>query len=139
MAKITGIGGVFIKSTTDSKALTNWYKKVLGLQTEDWGAAVLQWQDDTADDNGLTVWHTAEKDSDWFSPSKASFMINYRIDDMDGMIAQLNANGIEILKGQEAHPNGRFLWIMDPDGNKVELWEPKLWENYREEMAKETT
>jgi predicted enzyme related to lactoylglutathione lyase len=66
-------------------------------------------------------------------------MINYRIDDMDGMIAQLNANGIEILKGPEAHPNGRFLWIMDPDGNKVELWEPKLWENYREEMAKETT
>ncbi|KIC36179.1 VOC family protein [Leisingera sp. ANG-M7] len=128
MARVTGIGGVFIKARGDAKALAAWYRDHLGLDLQDFGGAVLNWQDDTAEDGGLTVWATAEAEGTWFDPSTAGFMINYRIDDMDGMIAQLMAAGIPILKGPDTHENGRFAWIMDPEGNKVELWEPKLWD-----------
>jgi len=128
MAKITGIGGVFFKSRQDNKKLSAWYQKHLGLELESWGGAVLAWPGDKADDEGLTVWNVAEKDTEWFSPSDASFMINYRVDDMDGMIAQLQDAGIEIIQGPESHENGKFAWIMDPEGNKVELWEPMAWD-----------
>ena len=127
MAKVTGIGGVFFKSTQDHRALAAWYQKHLGLKLEDWGGGILRWPDDKANDQGLTVWHVAQKDSDWFAPSRSAFMINYRIDDMDGMLAQLKEAGIPIHKGPESHENGRFAWILDPEGNKVELWEPKAW------------
>ena len=126
MAKITGIGGVFFKSkNNDSKVLAAWYQKHLGLQLESWGGAILRWPDDKAEDKGLTVWSVAGKESQWFSPSDSSFMINYRVDNLDEMIAQLRAEGIELVKGPESDDNGKFAWIMDPDGNKVELWEPK--------------
>ena len=125
MARVTGIGGVFFKATNDQKALAEWYRKNLGLQFEPWGGAILKWPDDKADDGGLTVWHVADKNTEWFSPSRSSFMINYRIDNMDDMLAQLRQNGVEIVKGPDADDNGKFAWILDPDGNKVELWEPK--------------
>ena len=128
MAKVTGIGGVFFKSTSDNNDLAAWYQKNLGVPLEDFGGAVLKWPDDKAEDKGLTVWHVAEKDSEWFSPSRSNFMINYRVDDMDGMLAQLKKSGVEIVKGPESHENGRFAWVLDPDGNKVELWEPKIWD-----------
>jgi predicted enzyme related to lactoylglutathione lyase len=129
MARVTGIGGVFFKSSGDNKALAQWYEKNLGIALEDFGAAILRWPDDNAEDKGLTVWHVAEKSSDWFAPSKSSFMINYRVDDMTGMLEQLKTNAVEILQGPESHENGKFAWIMDPDGNKVELWEPMLWDD----------
>jgi predicted enzyme related to lactoylglutathione lyase len=125
MAKVTGIGGVFFKSTGDSAALAAWYRKHLGMTVEDFGGAILRWPDDKAGDGGLTVWHVAKKDSKWFSPSTSSFMINYRVDDLDGLLEQLRAGGVEIVQGPDADENGKFAWIMDPDGNKVELWEPK--------------
>ena len=75
------------------------------------------------------MWTTAEKDSQWFSPSQASFMINYRVDNMTELLAQLQRNGVAILKGPESHENGKFAWIVDPDGNKVELWEPMPWDD----------
>jgi predicted enzyme related to lactoylglutathione lyase len=128
MAKVTGIGGVFFKSTGDGAALAAWYREHLGLSLEDFGGAILRWPDDKADDQGLTVWHVAGKDSGWFSPSTSSFMINYRVDDLGELLAQLRAAGVPILQGPESHENGRFAWIMDPDGNKVELWEPKAWD-----------
>jgi len=128
MARITGIGGVFFKSRNDKAALAAWYQKHLGIPLEIWGGAVLKWPDDTAEDKGLTVWHVAEKESQWFSPSDSSFMINYRVDDLGEMIAQLRAGGVEIIQGPESHENGKFAWIMDPDGNKVELWEPMIWD-----------
>jgi predicted enzyme related to lactoylglutathione lyase len=128
MAKITGIGGVFLKSKGDGAALAAWYRTHLGMALEDFGGAVLRWPDDKAEDKGLTVWHVADKDSRWFSPSDASFMINYRVDDLDALLAQLQANGVAVVAGPESHENGKFAWIMDPDGNKVELWEPKAWE-----------
>src|SRR5688572_22404166 len=129
MAKITGIGGVFFKSTGDHKKLSEWYASNLGLPLEDWGGAILKWSGDTANDEGLTVWSVAAPDTRWFQPSSASFMINYRVDSLDGMLAQLKANGIEPVKGPESAENGKFAWILDPDGNKVELWEPMLWDD----------
>ena len=128
MARITGIGGVFFKSRNDNAALAAWYQKHLGLNLEGFGGAILRWPDDTADDKGLTVWHVAGRDSKWFSPSDSSFMINYRVDDLGGMLAQLHAAGSAVGGGPESHENGKFAWIMDPDGNKVELWEPKAWD-----------
>jgi predicted enzyme related to lactoylglutathione lyase len=128
MAKVTGIGGVFFKSTGDHAALAEWYRKHLGMQLESFGGAILRWPDDTAADKGLTVWHVAKKDTKWFSPSESSFMINYRVDNLGELLEQLRAGGVEVIAGPEAHENGKFAWILDPDGNKVELWEPMLWD-----------
>ena len=128
MARVTGIGGVFFKSRSDNAALAAWYQQHLGMALEDFGGAVLRWPDDKAEDQGLTVWHVAARDSQWFSPSESSFMINYRVDDLDALLSQLRADGIPIVGGPESHENGKFAWIMDPDGNKVELWEPKAWD-----------
>ncbi|MGH8074169.1 MAG: VOC family protein, partial [Lysobacter sp.] len=109
-------------------ALAAWYQKHLGLPLETWGGAVLKWPDDKAGDGGLTVWNLADRDSTWFSPSESAFMINYRVDDLDALLAQLQAAGIEVIDGPQSHENGKFAWVMDPDGNKVELWEPMLWD-----------
>ena len=124
MAKVTGIGGVFFKSTTDHKQLAAWYARHLGLALEEWGGAILKWPEDKAADRGMTVWHVAEKNTKWFSPSESSFMINYRVDDLDGLLTQLRRDGVTIVKGPESDDNGSFAWILDPDGNKVELWQP---------------
>jgi predicted enzyme related to lactoylglutathione lyase len=129
MAKVTGIGGVFFKSKSDNKALANWYKDHLGFDLVDFGGAILNWQEDTKEDGGLTVWHVAEKETEWFSPSTSNFMINYRVDDMAGIIKQLNAANIELVSGPESHENGIFAWIMDPEGNKIELWQAIAWDD----------
>ena len=129
MARITGIGGVFFKTKGDGKTLAAWYQKHLGLQLEDWGGAILKWPDDKAEDKGLTVWSVAKQDSKWFSPSDSSFMINYRVDNLGELLDQLRSAGVEIVNGPESAENGKFAWIMDPDGNKVELWEPMLWDD----------
>ena len=134
MAKITGIGGVFLKCKGDSTKLAVWYQKHLGMRLEEFGGAVLKWPDDTAEDNGLTVWHLTDSKSQWFSPSNSSFMINYRVDNLDEMIAHLGVLGVEIIGGPESHENGKFAWIMDPDGNKVELWEPMIWDEKNKEI-----
>ncbi|MBK8147205.1 MAG: VOC family protein [Acidobacteria bacterium] len=128
MAKVTGIGGVFIKSAGKGSELAAWYQKNLGISLESWGGSILKWTDDKAEDGGLTVWSTADADSKWFSPSESTFMINYRVDDMDELLASLRENGVEIVSGPESHENGKFAWIMDPDGNKVELWEPMIFD-----------
>jgi predicted enzyme related to lactoylglutathione lyase len=126
MAKVTGIGGVFFKTKTNHKELAAWYARHLGLALEEWGGAIRKWPDDKAEDKGMTVWHVAEKNSEWFSPSESSFMINYRVDDLEGLLAQLRRDGVTIVKGPDKDDNGVFAWIMDPDGNKVELWQPMV-------------
>jgi predicted enzyme related to lactoylglutathione lyase len=128
MARVTGIGGVFFRSSGDHAALAAWYRDHLGIPVEGWGGAVLRWPEDRADDGGLTVWSVAKSDSTWFSPSASAFMINYRVDDLAGLLEQLRGVGIAIQKGPESHENGIFAWIMDPEGNRVELWEPKAWD-----------
>src|SRR5437660_10737150 len=115
MAKITGVGGVFFKSKGDSAALAAWYRKHLGMSLEDFGGAILKWPDDKAEDGGLTVWQLADKDSQWFSPSDSSCMINYRVDNLDDMLAHLQAAGVAVIGGPEADANGKFAWLMDPD------------------------
>jgi predicted enzyme related to lactoylglutathione lyase len=129
MARITGVGGVFFKSKGDGAALAGWYRKHLGMQLESFGGAILRWSDDKAEDKGLTVWSVASNDSQWFSPSNSSFMINYRVDNLGELLEQLRAGGVEVIQGPESAENGKFAWIMDPDGNKVELWEPKIWDH----------
>jgi predicted enzyme related to lactoylglutathione lyase len=129
VAKVTGIGGIFFKSREDNAALAAWYQTHLGMHLEPFGGAILRWPEDKADDQGLTVWHVAGKDSKWFSPSTSSFMINYRVDNLAEMIEQLRAAGVEVVGGPESHENGKFAWIMDPEGNKVELWEPMAWDD----------
>lgn len=128
MAKVTGIGGVFIKASGPASDLSAWYAKHLGMNLESWGGAVLNWQEDKSDDGGLTVWTTASSDSKWFSPSESSFMINYRVDDLGELLAELKESGIEPVAGPDLAENGKFAWIMDPDGNKIELWEPMAWD-----------
>lgn len=123
MAKVTGIGGVFFLAKSDHEQLAAWYARHLGIALEPWGGAILKWPDDRRDDGGLTVWHVAAKDSDWFRPSGSPFMINYRVDDLDELLVQLRRDGVEIVGGPAKEPNGTFAWIMDPDGNKVELWQ----------------
>ena len=133
MAKVTGIGGVFFKSSGDGKALAEWYQKHLGMPLESFGGAILRWPDDKAEDKGLTVWCVASKDSKWFSPSQSSLMINYRVDNLVELLDQLRAAGVEIVGGPDSAENGKFAWIMDPDKNKVELWEPKIWDDKNKE------
>ena len=128
MARVTGIGGVFFKARGDHKALAAWYATHLGIVLEEWGGGILRWSGDTATDGGLTVWNVAASDTAWFAPSPAPFMINYRVDDLAAIIAGFAAAGIALQAGPESHENGTFAWVLDPDGNKVELWEPKAWE-----------
>ncbi|MEM7077236.1 MAG: VOC family protein [Pseudomonadota bacterium] len=126
--RVTGIGGVFFLADEDHAALAAWYEKNLGIALEAWGGGVLEWSGDTAEDGGATVWHVGAADSDWFAPSGARFMINYRVDDMHALLVKLERNGVELLDEPEYHENGVFVHLLDPQGNKIELWEPKLWD-----------
>ncbi len=123
MAKVTGIGGIFFKSKGDPKALAAWYEKHLGMKLADFGGAILRWPDDKGEDKGLTVWHVASQDSKWFD---APLMINYRVDNLVELLEKLSQDGVEIIEGPQSHENGKFAWIRDLDGNKVELWEPSV-------------
>lgn len=128
MAKVTGIGGVFFLANDDSDKLAEWYQEHLGITLQEWGGGVLEWKNDHAEDGGATAWNVGKANSEWFAPSKSRFMINYRVDDLEKLIEQLTSANIKILKGPEYHENGIFAWLLDPEGNKVELWEPKLWD-----------
>jgi len=121
MARVTGIGGIFFKAK-DPKALSAWYGDKLGLAVEDWGGAMLRY--DAPGHPPLAVWAPFSQDTDYFAPSTREYMINFAVDDIDGFMAQLKAKGIEILGTQDQGAMGRFAWIMDPEGNKIELWMP---------------
>jgi catechol 2,3-dioxygenase-like lactoylglutathione lyase family enzyme len=119
---ITGVGGVFVTSK-DPKALSKWYRDVLGFDVKPWGGAMLRY--DAPGHPPMVVWSPFPVGSDELAPSKREFMINLAVDDMDAFIARLTAKGVPILKRDDTDPNGRFAWIMDPDGTKIELWQPK--------------
>jgi catechol 2,3-dioxygenase-like lactoylglutathione lyase family enzyme len=120
--RITGVGGVFFKAK-DPKALAAWYRDVLGLPLEAWGGAALRY--DAAKHPPVLVWNAFPASTTYFAPSSSSFMINYAVDDMDAFVSRLRAKGVEILQRSDDDANGRFAWILDPEGNKIELWEPK--------------
>lgn len=121
MARVTGLGGFFFKSR-DPKALAAWYAKHLGLQVSDFGGVMFEEDEKRA---GCTLWTPFKEDTDYFKPSTKDFMINFRVDDVDALIAQLRSEGVQVdaeVKDFEGY--GRFGWCMDPEGNRVELWQP---------------
>jgi catechol 2,3-dioxygenase-like lactoylglutathione lyase family enzyme len=119
---ITGVGGVFFKAK-DPKALAAWYRDMLGLPLEAWGGAALHY--DAAKHPPAVAWNAFPATTKYFAPSSSDFMIDYVVDDMDAIVARLRSKEVAILKQSEDDANGRFAWILDPEGNKIELWEPK--------------
>jgi len=117
MARITGLGGIFYK-VADPEKTRSWYQEVLGIGGE-WGAMFPFKKDDP---EGFTLFSPFKSDTDYFGPSAKEFMVNLRVDDIDGMVADLEGKDIVIL-GRQDEDYGRFAWIMDPDGVKVELWQ----------------
>ncbi|MDB5388564.1 MAG: Glyoxalase/Bleomycin resistance protein/Dioxygenase family protein [Planctomycetaceae bacterium] len=124
MNRVTGIGGIFIKSK-DPAALGNWYKTHLGIDVQEWGGASFKWKSETNPQGvGTTVWSTFQASSDYFSPSTAGFMVNYRVEDLRALLAVLREEGCHVVGNIEESDFGKFGWVMDPDGNKIELWQP---------------
>lgn len=124
MQRVTGIGGVFFNAK-DPAALRAWYKKHLGIDVQDWGGTAFAWADAAGNAyKGSTVWSIGETNNANFAPSKAPFMINYRVADLSGLLQVLRDEGCEVMDKSEDETYGKFGWVMDPEGNKVELWEP---------------
>jgi predicted enzyme related to lactoylglutathione lyase len=124
MKRVTGIGGIFFKAK-DAPALQAWYKGHLGIDVQEWGGTAFTWTDSEGKPTGgMTVWSIAPDEGDNFAPSHAAFMVNYRVDDLRGLIAALKAEGCNVLEKIDESEFGTFGWVVDPEGNKVELWQP---------------
>lgn len=121
MKRVTGLGGIFFKAQ-DPKALAEWYRRHLGMDVSDWGGVVFRWADDSA--TGTTIWSPFKADSDYFAPSRAPFMINFRVADLHELLAALRAEGCDVQDKVDESEYGKFGWVVDPEGNKLELWEP---------------
>jgi predicted enzyme related to lactoylglutathione lyase len=123
MDRVTGIGGIFFKAR-DPKALQAWYKRHLGIDVQPWGGVAFSWTDAAGDPvGGSTVWSIAAA-GDSFAPSAASFMLNYRVADVRALLQALRDEGCDVLDQFDESEFGKFGWVIDPEGNKVELWEP---------------
>ncbi len=124
MGRVTGLGGLFFKAE-DPEALYAWYEKHLGLKRGSNQAVTFRWrQHDDKEKEGMTVWAIFPKTTRYFDPSRASFMMNVRVADLDVLLKVLKEEGIEIDPHREDYEYGRFAWIVDPEGNRIELWEP---------------
>ena len=123
MRRVTGIGGVFFKSK-DPKALAEWYRVHLGMNIEAWGGVSFRWADDNPSGKGTTAWNPFKHDTSYFAPSEASFMINYRVDDLHALLAALRAEGCTVDDKVDDSEYGKFGWVLDPEGNRLELWQP---------------
>lgn len=121
MAKVLGVGGIFFRSR-DPQALSAWYHRWLGVPPAHPHGATFMASD--MPEGGLTVWSPFEEETTYFDPSKQRFMFNLVVDDLDGALAQVREGGAEVVGEIEEYDYGRFGWFLDPDGNKVELWEP---------------
>lgn len=122
IGRITGVGGIFLKSK-DPKALALWYRDVLGIPLEPWGGARLRY--DAPGHPPAVIWNAFPSTTDYMGPSTREFMIDFAVDDLDAYLTRLRAKGVVVLKRDDADPNGKFAWILDPDGTKIELWQPK--------------
>ena len=124
MKKVTGIGGIFFKCK-DPKKMKEWYKTHLGLNTNDYGAN-FEWREASdSTKKGSTTWSPFSETTKYFEPSTKDFMINYRVDNLEGLVEQLKKEGVTITDTIETYDYGKFVHIIDMEGNKVELWEPK--------------
>lgn len=123
MKRVTGIGGIFFKAK-DPKALGAWYRRHLGLDVEEWGGAAFRWATDNPSGAGTTIWSPFKDDSDYFAPSTAPFMVNFRVADLHALLAALRDEGCQVQDKVDESDYGKFGWVLDPEGNKLELWEP---------------
>ena len=127
MARVTGIGGIFLRAR-DPKSLSAWYAKHLGIQIADYGGAPLLWTDKIPATTGMTIWSLFPEDTPYFGKGnekgQQQAMVNYRVDDLDALLTQLAAQGVTIDPHRDDFDYGRFAWITDPEGNRVELWQP---------------
>ncbi len=122
--RVTGIGGVFFK-THNRKATREWYAEHLDFGTPNDDPVLVWWRhDDDPNRRGLTVWGPFDNDTDYFGPGDESFMLNYRVDDLEAILTRLRAEGVEVLEKREDTDYGKFGWIVDVDGRRVELWQP---------------
>ena len=116
MKRVTGIGGIFFKAK-DAPALQAWYKRHLGIDVQAWGGTAFT-------DPGTTIWSIGRAESDQFAPGTASFMVNYRVDDLHALVKVLREEGCNVLDKVDDSEYGKFAWVIDPEGNKIELWQP---------------
>ncbi len=123
MARVTGIGGVFLR-TKDPKAMAKWYSEHLGITLADFNGTAFQWSDEVPAGTGMTAWSAFPQDTSYFGDGPQTSMINYRVDDLDALLASLSAAGVWIDPKREAYAYGQFAWIKDCDGNRLELWQP---------------
>ncbi len=124
MKRVTGIGGIFFK-TQNPDQMKAWYQEHLGIQPGSDGYVAFRWREtDDPEREGYTAWSLFRDDTSYFDPSPAPFMINYRVADLHGLLDQLRKEGVEVIDKVEEYEFGRFGWIIDPEGNKIELWEP---------------
>ena len=124
MKRVTGIGGIFFHAR-DPAALRAWYGRHLGIDVQAWGGAAFSWLDAAGQPaGGTTIWSIGQAGSDHFAPGTASFMINYRVDDLNALLQALRDEGFQVLDKTDDGEFGKFGWVIDPEGNKVELWEP---------------
>jgi len=124
MEKVTGIGGIFFKAS-DPKSLREWYRDHLGVPVDDYGGASFEWREKEKPDTvGMTVWSAFATTSTYFEPTRAPYMINYRVENLDAMLEQLRSAGITVDEKVDDSEYGRFGWATDPEGNRFELWQP---------------
>jgi predicted enzyme related to lactoylglutathione lyase len=124
MKRVTGIGGIFFNSSNPA-AMRAWYKTHLGIDVQDWGGAAFTWADAAGQPTtGTTIWSVGDTKDNAFAPGGASFMVNYRVADLLALVTVLKAEGCNVLDDINESEFGKFAWVLDPDGNKVELWEP---------------
>lgn len=124
MKRVTGIGGIFFKAK-DAPALQAWYRDHLGIDVQAWGGTAFSWANsDGKPVGGTTVWSIAPSEGDPFAPGTAPFVINYRVDDLHALVEALKAEGCHVLDKIDESEFGKFGWVIDPEGNKVELWQP---------------
>lgn len=123
MARVTGVGGIFFKSK-DPKAISAYYREVLGVDVQSWGGAQFSFREKETGREGCTIWSPFPADTKYFEPSEQPWMLNLRVDDLDGMLAMLRDKGARVLDRREETGDGKFGYVVDPDGTLIELWEP---------------
>ena len=121
---VTGIGGIFFKCK-DPKKMTEWYSQNLGLETNPWGGATIKWYEGyDSTKKGQTEWQPFPDSTNYFEPSSKDFMIDYRVNNLEALVKEFKKNGVIIVDTMQTVDFGKFIHILDPEGNKVELWEP---------------
>lgn len=123
MKRAIAVGGIFFKSK-DPKALNEWYKKHLGFDTTPYGTSFQFHKEDGSAQKGLTQWNPFPAETKYFEPSTKEFMINYIVEDLEALVEELKKENVTILDNLEKYDYGKFIHILDPEGNKIELWEP---------------